>query len=306
MLVLDNLYSGHRWAVPKAATFIEGNAGDITLVSELIHQHRIQAVIHFAGHIVVPESVANPLKYYGNNTCVSRNLLEACTTSGVDKILFSSTAAVYGIPSTTEVTETSPTLPINPYGRSKLMTEAMLADLSAVKKIRYVALRYFNVAGADPDGQIGQATPEATHLIKVACETACGMRDRIDIFGTDYPTPDGTCIRDYIHVMDLAQAHILALKFLLDGGQSEIFNCGYGTGYSVREVLKTVMAVSGKKINVCDMPRRAGDAPALIANADRIRKTLNWNPQFNDLSFICKTAYDWEVKMTASATPTPA
>jgi UDP-glucose 4-epimerase len=309
LVVLDNLYSGHRWAVPKAATFIEGNAGDITLVSELIHQHRIQAVIHFAGHIVVPESVADPLKYYGNNTCVSRNLLEACTSSGVDKILFSSTAAVYGIPETTEAAESSPTLPITPYGRSKLMTEAMLADLSAIDKIRYVALRYFNVAGADPDGQIGQATPEATHLLKVACETACGLRDHIDIFGTDYPTPDGSCIRDYIHVMDLANAHLLALQHLLKGGKSEILNCGYGKGYSVREVLETVMAVSGKKIKIREMPRRAGDSPALIANAQRIRKTLNWTPRFNDLAFICKTAYDWEVKWQAtlsSATQTQA
>lgn len=295
LVVVDNLYSGNLWAVPKSATFIEGNAGDTSLIADLIHQHRIEAVVHFAGHIVVPESVADPLKYYGNNTCVSRNLLAACTQTGVDKILFSSTAAVYGIPQTTEVTESSPTLPINPYGRSKLMTETMLADLSAIRKLCYVALRYFNVAGADPDGQLGQATPEATHLIKVACEAACGKRDHIDIFGTDYPTPDGTCIRDYIHVMDLAEAHVLALRHLLNGGSSEILNCGYGQGYSVREVLDTVMTVSGKTLKLRETSRRAGDPPALIANAQRIRATLNWTPRFNDLAFICKTAYDWEV-----------
>ncbi len=295
LVVLDNLYSGHKWAIPKEATFIEGNAGDIELVSDLLHQHRVSAVIHFAGHIVVPESVADPLKYYRNNTCVSRNLLEACVSRGVENFIFSSTAAVYGTPETLPASETTPTQPINPYGRSKLMTEEILADVAATGRLRYMALRYFNVAGADPKGEIGQATPEATHLIKVACEVASGERSHIDVFGTDYPTPDGTCVRDYIHVMDLARAHILALKHLLDGGKSEILNCGYGRGFSVTEVLNSVMKASGKKLDVRLAPRRAGDPAALVANATKLRKTLGWTPQLDNLDTICKTAYEWEV-----------
>lgn len=296
LVVLDNLYSGHRWAVPKEATFVEGNAGDIALVSDLIRQHQIKAVIHFAGHIVVPESVADPLKYYGNNTCVSRNLLQACTTCGLENFIFSSTAAVYGTPEKLPATESTPTLPINPYGRSKLMIEEILADVAATGKLRYMALRYFNVAGADPEGGIGQATPEATHLIKVACEVACGERDHINVFGSDYPTPDGTCVRDYIHVMDLGLAHIQALKYLLDGGESKTLNCGYGHGFSVREVLNSVVKVSGKKLDVRMVPRRAGDAAAIVADASKLRKLLGWNPKLDDLDTICRTAYDWEVK----------
>lgn len=296
LVVLDNLYSGHRWAVPKAALFVEGNAGDIALVSDLIRQHKIEAVIHFAGHIVVPESVADPLKYYGNNTCVSRNLLEACTTCGVENFIFSSTAAVYGTPEKLPATESTPTLPINPYGRSKLVTEDILADVAATGKLRYMALRYFNVAGADPEGGIGQATPESTHLIKVACEVATGQRNHMDIFGTDYPTPDGTCVRDYIHVMDLGRAHLLALKYLLDGGQSEALNCGYGHGFSVREVLNSVAKVSGKKLDVRMSHRRAGDPAALVADASKLRTQLHWTPELDDLDTICRTAYDWEVK----------
>lgn len=296
LVVLDNLYSGHRWAVPQDATFIEGNAGDIALVSDVLRHHKIQAVIHFAGHIVVPESVANPLKYYGNNTCVSRNLLEACTTCGVDKFIFSSTAAVYGTPEKLPATEATPTLPINPYGRSKLMTEEILADVATAGKLRYMALRYFNVAGADPTGGIGQATPEATHLIKVACEVACGERTHIDVFGTDYPTPDGTCVRDYIHVMDLGSAHVLALRYLMDGGKSETLNCGYGHGFSVNEVLNSVMKASGKTLDIRRVPRRVGDAAAIVADATQLRQQLNWTPELDDLDTICKTAYDWEVK----------
>lgn len=296
LVVLDNLYSGHRWAVPKEATFVEGNAGDIKLVSDLIHQHNIKAVIHFAGHIVVPESVADPLKYYGNNTCVSRNLLQACTACGVENFIFSSTAAVYGTPEKLPATESTPTLPINPYGRSKLMTEEILADVAATGKLHYMALRYFNVAGADPEGGIGQATPEATHLIKVACEVATGQRDHIDVFGTDYPTPDGTCVRDYIHVMDLGRAHILALQYLLKGGKSETLNCGYGHGFSVNEVLSSVAKVSGKKLNIRMAPRRAGDPAALVADATKLRNLLHWTPQLDALDTICKTAFDWEVK----------
>lgn len=300
LVVIDTLYSGHRWAVPKSATFVEGNAGDEALVAQLLKRNKISAVVHFAGHIVVPESVTDPLKYYGNNTCVSRNLLEACVACGVENFLFSSTAAVYGIPEKIPVTEDTPLQPINPYGRSKLMTEMMLADLAAAEKMRYVALRYFNVAGAAPDGTLGQATPEATHLIKVACEAACGKRNYIDIYGTDYPTPDGTGIRDYIHVMDLADAHVLALRHLLDGGSSEIFNCGCGKGYSVREVLDMVMQVSGKKFEIRAQARRPGDPPALVADAQRIRSQLGWTPKFNRLETICKTAYDWERRWQAS------
>ncbi len=296
LVVLDNLYSGHRWAIPKEATFVEGNAGDVVLTSDLIHRHHIKAVIHFAGHIVVPESVTNPLKYYGNNTCVSRSLIEACTTCGVENFIFSSTAAVYGTPKKLPATESTPTVPINPYGRSKLITEEILADVAAAGQLRYMALRYFNVAGADPDGGIGQATPEATHLIKVACEAACGLRNHVDILGSDYPTPDGTCMRDYIHVMDLGRTHILALNYLLDGGKSEILNCGYGHGFGVNEVLNSVMKVSGKKLNIRLAPRRAGDPAALVADASKLRGMLGWKPQLDDLDTICKTAYDWEIK----------
>lgn len=304
LVVLDNLYSGHRWAVDKRAIFVEGSAGDIPLVTQLMRDHPIEAVIHFAGHIVVPESVTHPLKYYGNNTCVSRNLLQACTDCGVKNFLFSSTAAVYGIPEHLPASETTPTLPINPYGHSKLMTEQMLADISAAGQLRYVALRYFNVAGASLDCTLGQATPAATHLIKIACEVACGQRDHAAIFGTDYDTPDGTCIRDYIHIMDLAQAHVLALQYLLDGGKSQILNCGYGKGYSVREVLDTLISISGVSLKIQNQPRRAGDPPALIANADKIRHVLKWRPQYDNLRVICETAYAWEKAI--SSRPTPA
>lgn len=296
LVVVDTLYSGNRWAVPNNAKFIEGNAGDTVLISELLREHNVTAVMHFAGHIVVPESVANPLKYYGNNTCVSRNLIETCISAGVNNFIFSSTAAVYGIPEQLPVTEITPTAPINPYGRSKLMTETMLADTAASSNLRYVALRYFNVAGAHPDNTLGQATPEATHLIKVACEAACGKRSHVDIYGTDFDTADGTGVRDYIHVVDLADAHVVALHYLLKGGKSEIFNCGYGQGVSVREVLDTVMSVSGKKLTCIEKPRRAGDPPALVANANKIQKALGWKPQYNNLRTICETAYNWEAK----------
>ncbi|PIR20839.1 MAG: UDP-glucose 4-epimerase GalE [Deltaproteobacteria bacterium CG11_big_fil_rev_8_21_14_0_20_47_16] len=294
LVLVDSLYTGHRWAVPKNAKFIEGDAGDIALMSQLMRDNAVSAVIHFAGYTVVPESVANPLKYYANNTCASRNLIAACTDSGVKNILFSSTAAVYGVSETTMVDETSPTNPINPYGESKLMVEKILADVAKTGAINYVALRYFNVAGAQPDGSLGQATPEATHLIKVACEAACGKRDHVDIYGTDFDTADGTGIRDYIHVVDLANAHVAALDYLLKGGKSEIMNCGYGQGSSVREVLNMVMDVSGKKFKCVEKPRRAGDPPALIANSDKIQRVLGWKPQYNNLRTICETAYNWE------------
>lgn len=306
VVVVDNFYSGHRWAVPREAILIEGDAGDLDLISRLFSLHRIEAVIHFAGHIVVPESVTDPLKYHRNNTCCSLNLIDACARLGINNFVFSSSAAVYGIPIQIPVAETAQTAPINPYGRSKLMTEWMLEDTAnsfapapedpaqSQDRFRYVALRYFNVAGASLDGSLGQATPDASHLIKVACEAACGKRESIAIYGTDYPTPDGTCIRDYIHVEDLAQAHLLALTHLFAGGSSEILNCGYGTGFSVREILNAVKKVSGVQYKIIETTRRAGDPPALIANPQRIKELFAWRPALQDIHLICETAYKWE------------
>lgn len=309
VVVVDNFYSGHKWAIPSQALLVEGDAGDLAFMSRTLSAHKIDAVIHFAGHIVVPESVADPLKYHRNNTCCSRNLIEACIQHNVQNFIFSSSAAVYGIPAQIPVDETAPTAPINPYGRSKLMTEWMLEDtansfatsLPSRKhqgQFRYVALRYFNVAGASLDGTLGQATPEATHLIKVACEAACGKRDHIEIFGTNYPTPDGTCIRDYIHVEDLAHAHLLALSHLFKGGSSEILNCGYGTGFSVKEIVRAVKQVSGTNFKVIEAERRLGDPPALIADAGRIRNLFKWQPRLQDINVICETAFNWEQRQT--------
>jgi UDP-glucose 4-epimerase len=306
VVVLDNLYSGHRWAVHPSASFEEGNAGDIELVRRLLRQHKIDAVLHFAGHIVVPESVGNPLKYYLNNTVVSRNLIDACVQEQVGNFIFSSTAAVYGTPKEMPVTEETPTAPINPYGTSKLMTEWMLRDVAASQRFRYVALRYFNAAGARVDGALGQATPEATHLIKVACQTACGLRDRISVFGTDYETPDGTCVRDYIHVDDLAAAHIAALRYLESGKKSQVFNCGYGRGFSVREVLAMVKQVSGTEFRVDESPRRPGDSSILISDSSRLRRELRWQPKHQDLRVICESAYRWERKLLQSSAPAGA
>jgi len=309
VVVVDNFYSGHRWAVPKEAILIEGDAGDLDLITRLLSEHAIEAAIHFAGHIVVPESVADPLKYHRNNTCCSLNLIDACIRCGIHNFVFSSSAAVYGIPSQIPVTETAPTAPINPYGRSKLMTEWMLEDTAnrfasapesappPQERFRYVALRYFNVAGASQDGSLGQATPDASHLIKVACEAACGKRESISIYGTDYPTPDGTCIRDYIHVEDLGQAHLLALAHLFAGGSSEILNCGYGTGFSVREILDAVKEVSGVQFNIIQAERRAGDPPALISNPQRIKELFAWRPTLQDIRVICESAYKWEKRL---------
>ncbi|TDJ71406.1 MAG: UDP-glucose 4-epimerase GalE [Proteobacteria bacterium] len=309
VVVLDNFYSGHRWAVPKETTLVEGDVGDVTLARETLTQYGIDAVIHFAGHIVVPESVANPIKYYRNNTIASCNLVQACVDVGVDKFIFSSTAAVYGIPTVLPVSEDAVAAPINPYGMSKLATEWILRDVAASLDgqqnkggFRYMALRYFNVAGARLDGTLGQATPEATHLIRVAAEAACGMRDSITIFGTDYPTEDGTCVRDYIHVDDLAMAHLAALTYLIDGGKSQTLNCGYGIGFSVRQVLDTIQNVSNTELNIREGPRRSGDPPSLVANAQRIRDTLGWRPQHQDISVICRSAYNWE--KSRSNTPT--
>ena len=303
VVVLDDFSTGQRWAVPPEAVVVAGDAGDQALAGVLIEQHAVGAVIHFAGSIVVPESVSDPLKYYRNNAAASRNLIEVCVHKGVGKFVFSSSAAVYGIPDRQPVAESAPLQPINPYGTTKLITEWMLRDVVAGLKqrgavkdagFRYAALRYFNVAGASLDGTLGQATPAATHLIKVACEAACGVRDKVTVFGTDYPTPDGTCIRDYIHVEDLARAHLDALAYLNGGGASGTFNCGYGRGFSVRQVLHAVQKAAGIKFPVQDGPRRPGDPPELIAESSRIRNVLGWKPKHDDLEVICSTAYQWE------------
>ena len=294
VIVLDNLSTGFDWAVAPEATLLVGDVGDAELLKMIFATHEIEAVVHFAGSIVVPESVENPLKYYANNTVNSRTLIEAAVQAGVPHFIFSSTAAVYGIPERSPADEETPTDPINPYGRSKLMTEWMLQDVAAAHPLTYVALRYFNVAGADPKGRTGQSTPQATHLIKVACQTVLGQREKMFIFGDDYDTPDGTCIRDYIHVSDLIAAHLDALEYLRRGGESAVFNCGYGHGYSVREVIDMVKKVSGVDFPVEVAPRRPGDPPELVAAAERIRATLGWQPQFDDLEEIVASALAWE------------
>jgi UDP-glucose 4-epimerase len=303
VVVLDDLSTGHRWAVAPQATLVVGNAGDAALAGALIEQHGVRAVVHFAGSIVVPESVVDPLKYYGNNTAASRSLIEACVAKGVARFIFSSTAAVYGMPERLPVAETAPTRPINPYGKSKLVTEWMLHDVAASpagRSFKHVILRYFNVAGAALDGTLGQATKDATHLIKIACEAACGVREKVTVFGTDYPTPDGTCIRDYIHVEDLARAHLDALRYLEQGGAPDTFNCGYGRGFSVREVLSTVEKVSGRKLRIEESARRAGDPVQLVAEAGKIREVLGWGAKHDDLATICASAYQWEIAMQRS------
>jgi UDP-glucose 4-epimerase len=293
VVVLDNLSTGFREAT-QGVELIVGDVGDRELVERVLGEHRIDTIIHFAAHTVVPESVRDPLKYYGNNTCATRNLLACSVAAGVKHFIFSSTAAVYGMPESGVAEETTPTVPINPYGMSKLMSEAMLRDVSAATPMRHVILRYFNVAGSDPAGRIGQSTPHATLLIKVACEYAVGKRDALAIFGTDYATPDGTCIRDYIHVVDLADAHLRALDRLRNGGASATFNCGYGHGYSVREVLDAVARASGREIHATEEPRRAGDPPMLIAKSERLKRELAWQPRHDDLDFIVQTALRWE------------
>ena len=300
IVVLDNLSTGFKESVLFGELVI-GDTGDQALVSKVLKEHNIGSVMHFAAHTIVPESVSNPLKYYGNNTCNSRSLLECCSAAGVEHFIFSSTAAVYGIPEVEAVTEDTPTNPINAYGGSKLMTEQMLKDLSFATDLRHVALRYFNVAGSDPEGRIGQSTVGATLLIKVACEAAIGKRDKICIFGTDYPTPDGTGIRDYIHVEDLASAHLAALAYLRDGGDSTTLNCGYGHGYSVREVLDSVQRVHGEPLNIVEESRRAGDPPQLIAKVDRIHEKFDWDVKCDDLDFIVKTSLAWEKKLLDKA-----
>lgn len=306
VIVLDDLSTGVRSAVPGDATFVEGDAGDAAAVGALIAEHGVASVVHFAGSVVVPESVVDPLKYYRNNTAASANLLRACVTGGVKCFIFSSTAAVYGVPASVPVSEDLPTVPINPYGTSKLMTEWILRDTAAAHDLRYAALRYFNVAGADPGGRSGQSTRNATHLIKVACEAAVGVREGITVFGTDYDTPDGTCVRDYIHVSDLVTAHVAALRRLEGGGDSQVFNCGYGHGFSVREVLAAVQSEAGVKLDVRDGPRRPGDPPSLVSDASRMRAALRWRPRHDDIGFIVRTALSWERKLAGAKPARPA
>lgn len=294
VVVLDNLTTGFDWAIDHRARFVQGNAADMEFVGDVIATHRISEIVHFAGSIVVPESVTNPLKYYGNNTATSRNLIEAAVKGGVKHFVFSSTAAVYGMTGLAPVVEDTPLNPMSPYGRSKLMTEWMLADVAAAHPITYGVLRYFNVAGADPKKRSGQSTPMATHLIKVACQTALGQRQKMDIFGTDYETPDGTCVRDYIHVTDLIEAHALLLEHLRDGGESTTINCAYGQGYSVRQVIDTVKAVSGIDFKVDQGPRRAGDPASITATGEKVRSLLGWVPQHADLTEMVTHAYEWE------------
>jgi UDP-glucose 4-epimerase len=296
VVVLDNLSTGYRSAV-LGAPLVVGNTGDPVTVNRVLAEHEVETVMHFAAHTIVPESVSNPLKYYGNNTCATRNLLECCDRAGVKHFVFSSTAAVYGIPVEGLASEESPTAPINPYGLSKLMSEWMLRDLAAASSLRYVALRYFNVAGSDPGGRLGHTAPQATLLVKVACQHAAGVRPGLQVFGTDYPTPDGTGVRDYIHVEDLASAHLRALDYLRDGGASTTLNCGYGHGFSVREVLRMVEQVSGKALTVEESPRRAGDPPSLVARAERIRAVLGWQPRLDDLETIVRTQLEWEYRL---------
>ncbi len=293
IIILDDLSRGFAEAVTDCE-LVRGDVGNKGLVRALLDKHDIGAVMHLAGSTTVPESVEKPLLYYENNTVKSRNLMEACAECGVRHFIFSSTAAVYGIPESGLVTLESPTDPVNPYGRSKLMTEVMLEDLSGVAPLSYAALRYFNVAGADPDGRIGQSTPASTLLIKVACETALGKHKQLNIYGTDYPTADGTGVRDYIHVSDLAAAHTLALRHLETGGNSITLNCGYGHGYSVREVVRAVEQVHGRPIPVVETGRRPGDPPQLVADGSSTRAALGWQPRYDDLEFIVRTSYDWE------------
>jgi UDP-glucose 4-epimerase len=294
VVVLDNLTTGFAWAIAPQAKLVEGDIGDEALVGQIIKDHSVDAVVHFAGSIVVPESVSDPLGYYLNNTVKSRALMAAVVKAGVKNFIFSSTAAVYGNPKTQPVFETELPAPISPYGTSKLMTEMMLRDSHFAYGLNYVALRYFNVAGADPKGRSGQSTPRATHLIKVACQTVLGQRASMDVYGTDYDTPDGTCLRDYIHVSDLISAHMDALAHLRKGGESGIFNCGYGKGYSVLEVINAVEKASGGPVNKKLVPRRAGDPVAIVAGANRVREVLGWQPKYADLDFIVASALAWE------------
>jgi|SRR5665213_403546 len=299
VVVIDNLSTGSRGLVAEKAHFVEGNAGDIALARRVISERDVTAIIHFAGSIVVPDSVRDPLSYYANNTVVARNLIEAAVKGGVKNFIFSSTATVYAGTVPDPLSETLPTRPISPYGRSKLMTEWMLEDCARAYDFRYVALRYFNVAGADPKGRTGQSSSRATHLVKRASQVALGRAPHLDIFGTDYPTPDGTGVRDYIHVSDLVSAHALALDYLRNGGEATVMNCGYGHGASVREVIASVERVTGRPLPVRESSRRPGDPPWLVADARKIKQVLNWKPRYDDLDEIVRTAYAWETQLNS-------
>lgn len=294
VVVIDNLSTGFASLLPEGVPLVIGDAGDERLVANVITTHGVDAIIHFAGSVVVPDSVRDPLGYYRNNTMTTRNLLQATVEAGVRQFIFSSTAAVYGNPDVTPVTEDMPTRPMSPYGSSKMMSEVMLADVAAACDLRFVALRYFNVAGADPNGRTGLATKGATHLLKIAVEAATGHRPWMDVFGTDYDTPDGSCIRDFIHVSDLAQAHLSALTYLRNDGRSTTLNCGYGRGYSVLETIDAVRRASGTDFAVRHAERRAGDIVTMIADTSRIRATLDWTPQYDDLPTIARHALAWE------------
>ena len=296
VVVIDNLSTGFSAFVPEGVPLFIGDAGDENLVEGVIAAHGVNSIIHFAGSVVVPDSMRDPLAYYRNNTMTTRSLLNAAVQCGVSRFIFSSTAAVYGNPDQVPVSESAPTRPLSPYGSSKLMTEIMLHDTAAAHGMNYVALRYFNVAGADRKARIGLATVGATHLLKIAVEAATGQRAKVDVFGTDYPTPDGSCIRDFIHVSDLAQAHRAALSYLRDGGTSATLNCGYGRGYSVLETIEAVRRVSGRNFAVQYAPRRPGDIMTMIADTSRIRSTLDWTPQYDDLETIAAHALAWEEK----------
>jgi UDP-glucose 4-epimerase len=300
VVIIDNLSTGFRAALPKSAPLVVGDVGDQTLVADIIRTHSVSEIIHFAASIVVPDSVRDPLGYYHNNTMNARALLEVAAMTGVRHFIFSSTAAVYGNPARVPVAEDAPPMPMSPYGSSKLMTEIMLRDVAAAHPLNFVILRYFNVAGADPNLRTGQATVGATHLIKVAVETALGLRPQIEVFGTDYQTADGTCIRDYIHVTDLAAAHLAALAHLRGGNKNETFNCGYGHGYSVLDVIKAVKRVSGRDFSVRFSARRPGDPAAIVADAGRIRSQLGWAPQFDDLDTIVRHALAWEDRLAGT------
>jgi UDP-glucose 4-epimerase len=299
VVVVDNLTTGFDWAVPPGALLIRGEAGDRALIGEVIREHLIDTIIHFAGSVVVPESVQDPLRYYENNTGTTRNLVEAAVKNGVENFIFSSTAAVYGAPMHAgPIREDAILNPMSPYGSSKLMSEIMLRDTAEAYGMRYVMLRYFNVAGSDPAGRTGHSTLGATHVIKVACEAALGKRNHMKVFGTDYDTPDGSCIRDFIHVSDLVAAHYSALVFLRQGGRKFTANCGYSRGYSVLEVLESVKRVSGRDFRVILDARRPGDIPFMVANSHRIQSRLDWKPKHDDLDFIIRTALAWEEKLT--------
>jgi UDP-glucose 4-epimerase len=297
VVVLDNLSTGFAWAVPEGVELVVADFGDAERVERLIREKEIDAIAHFAARIVVPDSVTDPLGYYLNNTAKARNLIEAAVKTGVRNFIFSSTAAVYGETASEPIGESARLAPISPYGRSKLMVEWMLEDTSRAHDFRYVALRYFNVAGADPKGRLGQSTPNATHLIKRGVQTALGRHASMDIFGEDYPTRDGTCVRDYIQVTDLIDAHLAALNYVRDGGESTVFNCGYGHGATVKEVVEVVKRVSGVDFKVNLSGRRAGDPAAIVAKADKIRAVLGWRPQRDDLDEIVRQALDWERRL---------